>query len=222
MRRAFYLAAAAVLFAASSSRGAGLTGEYLESRSCEVYTGPCFANAEMDLAGKEAVMAWKVDAGTWNGVALDGLVAALVVSADNTLGTDGVFPSKARRVRSVILVDEKADAKQRAALVDFVKDSARDLTREVARVDAVPIRLENDHLDGRGTFAAGNVARIETRALKGGDCVCTNEVVYYQPLTDVENVSPAYSLTQSYKGPGLGNQWTTNNKRGAFLATFRK
>ena len=39
-----------------------------------MWTGPCFANAEMGLAGKEAVMAWKVDQGSWNDVKLDGLV----------------------------------------------------------------------------------------------------------------------------------------------------
>ena len=29
-----------------------ISGEYLEIRSCSVYTGPCFANAEMGVTGK--------------------------------------------------------------------------------------------------------------------------------------------------------------------------
>jgi hypothetical protein len=71
---------------------AQITGEYLEARTCNVYTGPCFANAEMSLTGKEALMAWKVDKGTWNDVKLDGLGAALILHAQGTLGYDGVFP----------------------------------------------------------------------------------------------------------------------------------
>ncbi|MBI2432219.1 MAG: hypothetical protein HYV26_05055, partial [Candidatus Hydrogenedentes bacterium] len=46
----------------------GISGQYLEFRSCDVYTGPCFANGEMDLSGKEAILVWAVDRGAWNGV----------------------------------------------------------------------------------------------------------------------------------------------------------
>jgi hypothetical protein len=215
-------AAAALLFASSTGMAATITGEYLEARTCDVYTGPCFANAEMDLAGKEALMAWKVDEGSWKGVSLDGLGAALVVNAERTLGNDGIFKMKAGAIRSVVLVDERATKQQRKALVAFVKEMAPDLTKRIVRVAEVPFKLENNYIDGKGVFAAGDVAKIETRALEGGDCVCTNEEIYYQPLTSVDYFSPAYTLTQSYRGEGLGNRWTTNDTRSAFLATFRR
>ena len=32
----------------------GLEGQYVEARTCQVYTGPCFANSEINLAGKDA------------------------------------------------------------------------------------------------------------------------------------------------------------------------
>src|SRR5439155_17828804 len=108
-----------------------ITGEYLEARTCDVYTGPCFANAEMSLAGKEAVMAWKVDQGSWNDVALDGLGVALIVKAEGTLGSDGIFPMKPGKTASVILVDDRASSEQRDALVAFVKNSAEELTTNV-------------------------------------------------------------------------------------------
>lgn len=223
MRSIHLTAALAVLFvAASTADAAKITGEYLEARTCDVYTGPCFANAEMELAGKEALMAWKVEQGAWNGVQLDGLGAALVVNAENTLGDDGVFGMNPGKVRSVILVDQSADSRQRQALVEFVKENARGLTGRITRVEAVPIELTNEHLDGKGVFTAGKLAKIETRALKKGDCVCTNEIVYYQPLTKVENSSPAYLKTLSYQGEGLNNKWTTHNIRSAFLATFSR
>ena len=198
-----------------------ITGEYLEARTCDVYTGPCFANAEMSLTGKEAVMAWKVDKGSWNDVTLDGLGVAVVVKAEGTLGNDGVFPMKAGKMAAVIIVDERASSEQHAALVAFVKHSAKEYTANVIKVVSSPITLKNDHLEGKGVFSAGKLASIETRKMGKKDCSCSNEMIYYQPLTKVENFVPAYSLKLSYEGEGLNGRWTNRNLRSSFLATFR-
>ncbi len=210
------------LLSISALQAAQIQGEYIEARSCDVYTGPCFANAEMDLAGKEAVMAWKVDQGSWNSVSLDGLGVVLVVKSQGTLGNDGIFAMHAGKIKSVIVVDERATTEQRLALVSFVKESAKDLTNDIIDVKQAPIDLENDHLTGKSKFSAGDLAKIETRGMKKGDCVCANEIVYYQPLTEVENFSPAYAMKNSYQGDGLNGKWNTSGKRGAFIATFRK
>ena len=61
-------------------------GEYLEARTADVYTGPCFANGEVNQTGKLAVMGWHVDKGSWEGVNLDGLSVMGVLRASNTLG----------------------------------------------------------------------------------------------------------------------------------------
>ncbi len=219
-----FLAAAAVasLGLFTNARAATIEGEYLEARTCNVYTGPCFANGEMGMAGKEAILAWKVDKGSWNETSLDGLGVALVVTADTTLGDDGVFGMRPAETKSVILVDKNASESQKKALVSFVKDSAKKLSKNVIRIEEVPFTLENDHVDAKGTFAAGDIAKIETRKLKKGDCVCSNEIVYYQPLTKVENFHPAFSLSNSFKGQGLQNNWSAGGERSAFLATFRR
>ena len=213
----------ALLFVfATNGLAANISGEYIEARTCNVYTGPCFANAEMGLAGKEALMAWKVDKGQWNGVNVDGLGAAVIVTAENTIGYDGIFPLRAGKMNAVILVDQKATPEQFAALVDFVKDTAKIYTKHVVKVRRAPIELKNNHLTKQAQFKAGNVAEIKTRALKKSDCVCTNEVVYYLPLTKVENFSPAFSLKVSYQGKGLNRRFTDFGTRSAFLATFRR
>jgi hypothetical protein len=201
---------------------AQIQGEYLEARTCDVYTGPCFANAEMDLAGKEAVMAWRVEEGSWDGVDLAGLSVSVVATSEKTMGDTGIFKMKPGRIRSVILVDDRATPEQKDALVAFAKSSAEEYTKNVSDVLCVPISLENDHVDSKGVFRAGDVAKIETRALKAGDCFCTNEIVFYQPLTKIENAHPAYSRTLSFTGDGLDAKFTTNGKRSAFLGTFRK
>lgn len=202
--------------------GAGITGEYLEARTCDVYTGPCFANGEIGLAGKEAVMAWKVDEGGFGGQDLAGLGAALIIKANDTLGFGGGFTVKPDKIAAVIVVDETANAEQAEALVQFVKENVPHLTRDVVRVEKAPITLTNDHLSGKGVFTAGKLAKIETRKLAKGDCICSNEMVFYPPLAKVENAHPAYTLNMSYDGNGLNSTWTTVNKRSAFLATFER
>lgn len=215
-------AACAFLLCGSMLSAAEIRGQYLESRTCDIYTGPCFANAEMTLAGKEAVLAWKVEEGKWAGSELAGLSVALVVKADGTLGTDGVFEQTASETSSVILVDEKATPAQEQALVAFVKESAPELAGNVKQVERTAITMENDYTKSHGSLKAGRVVEIETRQLGKGDCVCTNEAVFYKPLVDVQQATPAYSLKQSYKGKALGGKWDYNNTRSAFLATFRK
>ena len=37
-----------------------IRGSYLEARTCDVYTGPCFANGEVGISGKDAIMAWNI------------------------------------------------------------------------------------------------------------------------------------------------------------------
>ncbi|MDX1970851.1 MAG: DUF1326 domain-containing protein, partial [Planctomycetaceae bacterium] len=222
MRLLATLACGVCLCGSTLASAATITGEYLEARSCDVYTGPCFANAEMDLAGKEALMAWKVDRGSWNGVSLDGLSVAVVANSEKTMGNTGVFKMQAGKIRSVVLLDQRASKEQQAALLAFVKESASEYTGNVVEVRQVAMTLENDHLDGRGVFTAGDVARIETRALAKGDCVCTNEMIFYQPLTKVRDFSPAYTVTHSYTGDALDNTWTMHSQRSAFLATFRR
>jgi hypothetical protein len=216
------LVAAAVLSSGLSLSAAEITGEYLEARTCDVYTGPCFANGEIGLTGREAVMAWKVDSGKWANVDLSGLCVALVIRADDTLGYGGTFTSNPKQIDSVILVDSTATDAQKDALVRFVQDTATGLTKSVRRIERAPISLENDFVSGKGKFRAGQLAKIETRGFKGGDCVCSNESVIYSPLAPIENVKAAYTVNMTFDGKGLGGTWTTINKRSAFLGTFSR
>src|SRR6266852_1107402 len=45
---------------ATTSKAAQITGKYIEARSADVYTGPCFANSEVNLAGQDALEAGKL------------------------------------------------------------------------------------------------------------------------------------------------------------------
>ena len=65
MYRWLSLAVLVVVVAAVPAVAGGISGQYIEARTCDVWTGPCFANADMSLDGKHAVLAWKVEKARW-------------------------------------------------------------------------------------------------------------------------------------------------------------
>jgi hypothetical protein len=198
---------------------AAIRGDYLEVRSADVYTGPCFANSEVNLMGNEAILAWKVQEGDWKGVDLSGLSVVGVVKAKATLGDPYHNPYPAE---SVIILDARANSAQRAALKDFAASNAAGLLDHVVRVDTAPIQLTVEHGDQHGVakLVAGNLARIETRSLCSGDHYCGNEFVYYPPLVTLAHAMPAYTLDDSFQGQGLGVVWKHVDKRSAFVGAF--
>lgn len=201
------------------ARDVEVRGDYLEARTADVYTGPCFANSEMNLAGKDAILAWRVGQGGLQGVSLAGLSVVAVVRASATLGDPH---ASARPVRSVILVDENANARQRVALAALARSMAADLLGGNVTVEAAPIRAEFDGAPGVASVAAGNVVEVKTRALCSHDHVCGNEEVYYPPLIEVTDAVPAYALANVFHGPGLGGTWSSPRKRSAFVAKFAR
>ena len=197
-----------------------LRGEYIEARTADVYTGPCFANSEVGLAGDLAVMGWKIEKGSWQGVNLDGLSVMGVVHASGTLGdiSPEVYP-----VKAVLIVDERANAEQRLALKAFAQKMGGQLLADVVRVEYQPVDFSakdgNIH-SMQATMTAGPLAKLETRALTPGDQICHNESVYYEPLTKVDHAMAAYTVANDYNGKGLGTVWNYTGNRGSFLGTF--
>ncbi len=212
-----------VLAAATVGMAAEISGDYLEARTCDVYTGPCFANAEIGMTGKHALMAWSVEKGSWNGVDLSGLSVAAAIRASDTLAMGGpYFKVNPYPIKSVLFVDEKATSAQREALIAFAKAQAGRVLEKVVRVEDAPIELSIDHLESRGRLVVGNVAKIETRAITKADCTCSNEEIFYPPLADVENYTPAVTVSHEYTGGGLDSKWKSPGKRSAFVATFSR
>jgi hypothetical protein len=212
--------------AATASFAAGLptrslSGNYMEARTADVYTGPCFANGEVEINGKEAVFGWKINNGAWKGVNLAGLGVVGVVRSQHTLG-DIHRPNNP--AVAVLIVDSRATAQQRSALVAFAKSQAPDLLTNVVQVKSAPIELviENGNIHGGAArLTAGSLAEIATRGMTEADQHCGNEDIYYPPLTKLEHAMPAYALENSYKGDGLDDTWSVPFHRSSFIGTFQ-
>ena len=209
-----------------------ISGDYLEARTSDIYTGPCFANAEVNLAGKEAIFAWRVREGSWRGVPVEGLAVVAVVRAAATLGEPNNGPLQAR---AVLLVDEQATAAQKEALVGFAREMGGDLLADVVAVESAPIQLSVENgavsghvhasasgLTGAAALRAGDAVELRTRGLNHGDHLCGNEEVYYPPLTVTSEAVPAVTLVHAFRGGELGKVWSSPGKRSAFVGRFER
>src|SRR3954471_14513434 len=156
-----------------------VNGTYVAARTADVYTGPCFANGEVEQVGQEAVFGWKIKNGAWQGVDVTGLSVVAAVRAEHTIGN---LAEKVNRAKAVLFVDEKATPEQRAALQSFAKKQAGSLLNDIVKVDAAPIEfaVENGNIHGGAVrLTAGSLAEIKTRAMNASDHICGNEDVYY-------------------------------------------
>jgi hypothetical protein len=201
---------------------AQISGDYIETRSADVYTGQCFANGEVNLVGNEAIMGWRVDKGSWEGVALDGLSVVAVVRAKATLGDPYADPYPAK---SVLVVDDNATAAQKQALLNFAHHMTGKLTDNVEQVITAPVDLAvartHEH-HGSALLRAGNFVVVKTRAVNEHDHVCGNEETFYPPLTETSHAMPAVAMRDEYQGPGLNDTWASSGKRSAFVGTFAR
>src|SRR5215471_11468894 len=159
-----------------------IRGQYLETRSADVYVGQCFANGEVNLAGTEAIVAWHIQDGQWDGVSLAGLNVVGAVKAQATLGDPYARPYPAK---SVLIVDKQATPQQRQALINFAQEMGGQLLSHIVRVVDAPIDMEilqkgTEH-SARARLQAGDFVTVETRSIGEKDHLCGNESTYYPP-----------------------------------------
>ncbi len=196
-----------------------ISGDYLEVRSCDVYTGPCFANSEMGLTGKEGMMFWSVREGSWKGTSLNGLGIMIVVRTDGTLGDLKYDP---RSGDAVVIVDAKADTKQKEALIDFARAKAGKLVAKVASVKTAPFEanLHTCTKAGCAWVKAGDLVEISTSCMDSKHDICGNEETFYPPLSKVEGAYPVFTEIATFTATDLGFTWQIVGKRSAFLGSF--
>lgn len=201
----------------ASEADTSLSGLYLEARTADVYAGHCFANSEVGLTGREAVLAWNVAEGEYEGVALDGLTVVAVVKAQATLGDphDDPYPAD-----SVLIVDEQANGDQRAALIQLAHDMGGRLLDNVKSVHDAAVAADFDSRPGHASLTAGELVELRTRALRHEDHLCGSEFVYYPPLTEIAEAVPAYTEAHAFRGDDFDSTWSCPLKRSAFVGSF--
>ena len=199
---------------------AELSGTYVEARTCQIYTGPCFANGETGLAGQEAVLAWNIESGKHQGVDLSGLSVVMIVKADCTIGFRGL--DEAKSIAASVILDDKANSKQQAALAHFAREHVGLSSEQTVRIESLPLEVKLDTTELNASVQAGKAVQLTTRKARKDDCICSNESAYYPPIVALEHFVPGVTVEGSVRARGLGSRWEVPGDRNVYMATFRR
>jgi hypothetical protein len=213
------IAAAALMSLAVSPLAAGgkgtVSGAYVEARTAEVFTGGCIMNSEAETVGKQAVLAWKVDRGTFNGIAIDGLSVVAAISGDKNLGMTEMGGEKPL-VRSAMFVDARANRAQQLALVAMANELSNGLVGTIVQVVPAPIQFA-DH--GSEIQVTAGPATLDVNKHMTHDPTC-GAMQWFHPLAAVNDATIGVASQHVFTGSALGTKWSDPNKRSAFFGTF--
>jgi hypothetical protein len=219
MRRAIVLAAVVGLASTAVMAAGGkesVSGQYVEARTAEVFTGGCIMGSEAETMGKQAVLAWKVNRGTVNGVSVDGLSVVAALAGDKNLGLHEIGGDRAN-VRSVVYVDERANPVQRIALAALAHDLTKSMGTIVS-VTAAPITF-NDA--GQTIHVATSNVALDVNKVMTHDPTCGAQQ-WFNPLATVDQATMGVADQNTFSGSTLGTKWSDPNKRSAFFGTFSR
>ncbi|HVG39724.1 MAG TPA: DUF1326 domain-containing protein [Pyrinomonadaceae bacterium] len=201
----------AVLISTSAEAGKNVAGDYVEARTASVFAGACHFNGEVVTTGREAIMAWNISSGEWNGTDLAGVRAMAVVSSSNNLAQPG-------KHKSEIVVDEKATTAQAAALGEMLRAKYGASLGEVIGVSRKAISFRHEakayQVDAPG-FAA-----LSVEAMPNDDCCKMPGLVWYSPLVPLANRKVGYTAKAYYAGGTAGDKWQRENENSAFYGSF--
>lgn len=195
---------------------AAIRGDYVEVRTAEVYTGGCILGNEWDTLGREAIMAWRVASGAVNGVKLDGLSVVAVVAADRHLGSEQLGGGAPEVVKTVVMVDARATAAQRAALVTMTRRLAPAMTRDIVQVRNVPIAFARA---GTEVSVAAGDARLDVTTRFEHSPAC-GAMKWFDPLSAVTGSELGLARTNSWSGAQPGAQWSQTERKSSFVGSF--
>jgi hypothetical protein len=218
MKHTFAVAAIVGLASVAGIRATDpiITGDYVEARTAEVFTGPCILGSEGEVSGKEAIMAWRVSRGSMNGVSLDGLSVVAVVAADRHLSFHEYGAPKPTVVKSIVMTDNRATPTQQKALVSLAQSLAPGVVNDVVATKSVPITFRKDH-DSVQVSAGPATVDVTTTFEHPNTC---GALKWFDPLSRTDGFKLGLTRSQEWSGTGLGAQWKQIDKKSSFAGTF--
>ncbi len=205
------LVAVSALVFSSRAESVSLRGEYVEVRTASVFAGACHYNGEVVTTGRDALMAWNVTSGKWQGIDLTGVRVLAIVSADANLGEENA----ARQ--SEIIIDSSASRTQALAMTNALKEKYGASLGKIVEVRTAPITFERN---GRTYAVVTNEAAINVEGMPNDLCCKMPNLVWYAPLVGLENRKVGYTSKAIYSGKVVGEPWSRSGENSAFYGTF--
>ena len=194
-----------------------ITGEYVEARTAEVFAGGCIMNSEAETMGRQAIMAWRITSGSFDGVPLDGLTVAAAVAGDRNLGMREMGGEEPTEVKAIITVDARATAAQRDALVRLARELSGGLITNVIRVDTAPLRFATTQHYVEVSVPDSVMLTVNKEMTHDPSC---GAMQWFKPFTKLQTSAMGVAEAHTFSGQGLGTRWSAPNKRSAFFGTF--
>lgn len=207
---AMIVAVSALVFS-SQAEGVNVRGEYVEVRTASVFAGACHYNGEVVTTGRDAMMAWNVTSGKWNGVDLTGVRALAIVNSTSNLGEQNA----ARQ--SEIIIDTAASQTQAQAMLSALKEKYATSLGAIVEVRNAPITFKRED---RTYKVSADDATIDVEAMPNDLCCKMPNLVWYTPLVGLENRKVGYTMKASYAGRKVSDPWSRSGENSAFYGTF--
>jgi Protein of unknown function (DUF1326) len=197
------------------ARGGSIKGAYVEARTGEVFAGGCVINGEAATTGREALLAWKVDRGSFDGVTLNGLAVVAAVAGDVNLSIREIGGDSAQ-TRTALFVDERATPAQRSALVAMAKRLSNGVIDKVVELTPSAIQFVDD---GTAYRVATKSIRLTVEKEMKHDPTCGGRQ-WFHPLSSLEGATMGQTAENAFNGTTLGTKWSDPNKHSSFFGTF--
>ncbi|HEU4934238.1 MAG TPA: DUF1326 domain-containing protein [Pyrinomonadaceae bacterium] len=207
---AMFVAVSALVFS-SRAESVSLRGDYVEVRTASVFAGACHYNGEVVTTGRDALMAWNVTSGKWQGVDLTGVRVLAIVSSEANLAE-----ANAAR-QSEIIIDSSASRTQALAVTNALKEKYAASLGKIVEVRSAPITFARN---GRTYAVVTNEAAINVEAMPNDLCCKMPNLVWYAPLVGLENRKVGYTSKALYSGKVVGEPWSRSGENSAFYGTF--
>ena len=197
----------------AASAGNQPRGTLLELHSCELYAGGCVVSSEATLGGRYMARAWHFTAGAFGDTDLTGLQVAVLQSSPENLAMPTAAPGQA-----VVYLPQSATAKQREALLGWLKASQPDL--ETAKMLTRTADLKFANTKAGCTFSAGEFLSVATAPLESCETGACGEALWYAPRGANSVFTVAVDRSSKITEPLLKLKWNDSGKRSVFLARF--
>ncbi len=188
-----------------------VTGDYVETRTASVFAGACHYNGEYVTTGREALLAWNLSGGTFNGVDLSGVKAMAAISCEYTLGD----PTAARK--SQIIIDSRVTAAQVNAMKALLQQMAGKDLGVIVSVSRAPISFIHD--DGGYSVSSTGFGSFIVKHKAEAVCCIQPHMVWYFPLSPIENRRVGYTETASFTGT-VSPPWMRSDEDSAFYGSI--
>ena len=207
---AMIVAGSALIFS-SRAENVQIRGDYLEVRTASVFAGACHYNGEVTTTGRDAMMAWNVTSGKWQGVDLSGVRAMAIISADANLA------DKDAARKTELVIDNSASRMQMMAMLNALKQKYAASLGTVVSVRSAPVSFVHN---GRTFAANADDAAINVEAMPNDLCCKMPNLVWYTPLVGLENRKVGYTSKAFYSGNTVSEPWSRSGENSAFYGSF--